>query len=120
MMDLRGRTPLRPGEESAVTAATDQQTQAMAAAALLERWADMVPMWDPSSGERWDSHANRRYEAEKALERRLRNLPGCVLSLDSAGSEVDLTLAGIRVPRQNCLANACRAWAAEIRRRAMQ
>lgn len=101
-----------------MTAASDQTTQAMAAAALLERWADMVPVWDPSSGERWDSYADRRYEAEKVLERRLRHLPGCVLFLDASGINVDLTLAGLRVPRQNCLANACRAWAGEIRRRA--
>ena len=96
---------------------TDTKAPAMAAAALLERWAGTVPLWDPASGERWDSYADRRFEAEKALERQLRNLPGCSLSLDSAGSQVSLTLAGIRVPRQNCLANACYAWAAEIRRR---
>ena len=101
-----------------MTAGPDQKAQALAAAALLERWAGAVPVWDPSAGERWDSYADRRFEAEKALERRLRNLPGCALAMDSAGSQVDLTLAGLRVPRQNCLAKACYAWAAEMRRRA--
>ncbi len=97
---------------------TDNRAQALAAAALLERWAEAVPMWDPSAGERWDHFAERRHEAEQVLERRLRKLPGCELRLDAAGADVDLTLAGIRVPRQNCLSNACRAWAAEVRRRA--
>ena len=96
---------------------TDHNANAMAAAALLERWADAVPMWDPSRGERWDAYTERRYQAEQVLERRLRKLPGCELSIDAAGAHVDLTLAGIHVARQNCLANACRAWAAEIRRR---
>jgi hypothetical protein len=100
-----------------VTTDTQSKTNALAAAALLERWADAVPMWDPAAGERWDAYTERRYAAEQTLERRLRNLPGCQLTLDAAGAQVDLTLAGIHVPRQNCLANACRAWAAEIRRR---
>lgn len=100
-----------------MTVGTDNIAKALAAAALLERWADTVPMWDPSKGERWDAYTDRRYEAELALERRLLQLPGCELLLDAAGSHVDLTLAGIHVRRRNCLANACRAWAAEIRRR---
>ena len=99
-------------------AGTESKTNALAAAALLERWADAVPMWDSSSGERWDSYVDRRYEAERILEKRLRKLPGCELGIDAAGAHLDLTLAGIHVPRQNCLANACRAWAAEVRRRA--
>ena len=96
---------------------TNNDANALAAAALLERWADAVPMWDSSKGERWEAFAERRYEAEQALEQRLRKLPGCGLSMDAAGAHVDLTLAGIHVPRRNCLANACRAWAAEIRQR---
>src|SRR5690349_4259415 len=98
--------------------ATTTKTNALTAADLLERWADAVPNWDPRRGETWDNFADRRFEAEQALERRLRKLPGCELKLDAAGSHADLTLAGIRVRRQNCLANACRAWASEIRRRA--
>ena len=100
-----------------MTTDTQSKTNALAAAALLERWADAVPMWDPAAGERWDGFAERRYKAEQLLERQLRKLPGCELSIDAAGAQVDLTLAGIHVPRQSCLANACRAWAAEIRRR---
>ena len=98
-------------------AGTESKTNALAAAALLERWADAVPMWDSSSGERWDAFTQRRYAAEQDLEKRLRKLPGCVLTIDAGGSHVDLTLSRIHVPRQNCLANACRAWAAEVRRR---
>ena len=98
-------------------AGTDTNANALAAAALLERWANAVPMWDPSKDERWDAFTQRRYAAEQDLERRLRKLPGCELTLDAGGTHVDLTLAGIHVPRQNCLANACRAWASEIRRR---
>ena len=101
-----------------MTAGSDTKAQALAAADLLERWADAVPMWDPGSGEHWDTFAERRYQAELALERRLRKLPGCELLIDAAGAHVDLTLAGIHVRRQNCLANACRDWAAEVRRRA--
>jgi len=96
---------------------SDNNANALAAAALLERWADAVPMWDAAAGERWDAFTERRYLAEQDLERRLRKLPGCELLIDAPGSSVDLTLSGIRVPRQNCLANACRAWASEIRRR---
>ena len=101
-----------------MTAGTDNKAQALAAAALLERWADAVPMWNPASDERWEAFTDRRYEAELALERRLHKLPGCELLIDAAGAHVDLTLAGIHVRRQNCLANACRAWASEVRRRA--
>lgn len=101
-----------------MTAGTDQKAQALAAAALLERWADAVPMWAPGAGERWDAFADRRYEAEKALEERLRKLPGCQLRLDFGSNIVDLALAGIRVRSHACLAGACRAWAAEVRRRA--
>ena len=96
---------------------SDNNANALAAAALLEHWAEAVPMWDPGAGERWDAFTERRYRAELALERRLRKLPGCELTLDAAGAHVDLTLADIHVRRRNCLANACRAWAAEIRRR---
>jgi len=96
---------------------TDTKAKALAAAALLERWADAVPTWAPDAGETWNQFAERRYRAEQVLEERLRRLPTCELALDATGSHVDLVLAGVRVPRQNCLANACRAWASEIRRR---
>src|SRR5689334_4105665 len=74
-----GPTPRLTGEIDAVQDGTDTQTQALAAAALLERWADAIPMWDPEAGERWDGFADRRYQAELTLERRLRQLPGCRL-----------------------------------------
>jgi len=77
---------------------TETKARALATATLLERWADRVPVWDPSSGERWDSYADRRH----ALDARLRKLPDCQLTLAAAKSDVDLTLAGVRVPRQNC------------------
>jgi hypothetical protein len=94
-----------------------QRADALALADLLEHWAAAVPMWDPEDGEPWYVFADRRYSLEKSLERRLRALPTCSLWMDdSTGTHVELSLAGIRVRSEACIASACRAWAAEIRR----
>ncbi|EYD75638.1 hypothetical protein Rumeso_02725 [Rubellimicrobium mesophilum DSM 19309] len=103
-----------------MTVAAENKASALAVAALLERWADEVPHWDPSAGERWDAFADRRYLAEKALKERLRRLPTCVLRTDDCCTEVDFTLAGVRVRSRVCLEDGCRAWAAKMRRQAAQ
>jgi hypothetical protein len=96
------------------------KADALAVAALLERWADEIPRWDVVAGERWDAFAERRYIAERTLKERLRRLPGCVLQVDDAGTQVDLMLAGIRAKSRICLQEACQVWAAEVRRLAEQ
>jgi hypothetical protein len=75
-------------------------------------------MWTAGWNEPWYEFSERRYEAEKALEAKLRRLPSCELRIDPQGTVVELSLGGIRVISRACLAGACRAWAAEVRRRA--
>jgi hypothetical protein len=103
-----------------VTVETDNKADALAVAALLERWADEIPRWDATTGERWDEFADRRFEAERILKERLRRLPTCVLRTDEACAHVELMLAGIKVNSQACLGKGCRAWAEEMKRRTMQ
>lgn len=90
----------------------------LALADLLEEWAGSVPHWDPQAGERWDLFADRRFEAERALRARLRRLPTCVIRTDPALTHVEFALAGIGVEPRASIDGACRAWAAEARRRA--
>jgi hypothetical protein len=103
-----------------VTVEMDNKADALAVAALLERWADEIPRWDASKGERWDEFADRRYQAERVLKERLRRLPTCILRTDDACAHVELMLAGIKVSSQACLEKGCRAWAAEMKRRNTQ
>lgn len=99
-----------------MTAETESRSKVLAAAALLERWAEEVPMWTPGWNEPWYEFSERRFEAEKVLEARLRRSPSCQLWIDGQGTVVELSLAGIRVTSRACLTGACRAWAAEVRR----
>ena len=111
--------PLHLGEKQAVTIGTNSKADAFAVAALLERWADGIPHWDASLGERWDAFADRRFVAERSLMERLRSLPTCTLHTDDACTHVELSLAGVRVKSHVCLEASCRALAAEVRKRAM-
>jgi len=92
-------------------------TELLVLADLMEEWAGAVPRWDPQAGERWDDFAHRRFEIERALRSRLRRLPTCIVRTDLALANVELALAGIRVEARVSLDAACRAWAAEARRR---
>ncbi len=98
-------------------AEADYTSDVLATAGLLERWVDEVPRWDPYTSERWSVFASRHDVAERALEERLHHLPGCELWWSTTSTEVALTLAGLRIRSRAGLGGACRAWAAEIRRR---
>ena len=75
-------------------------------------------MWKHSTSEKWYEFADRQYEAEKELEARLSRLPGCQLRIGLDRLYVELSLGGVRVESKAGLRGACRAWAAEMRKRA--
>jgi hypothetical protein len=95
---------------------TEQGTDVLAVAAKLKRWTDDVPTWDPHTSERWDAFADRHHRAERALEGRLNQLPGCELWMDGTSIEVKLTLAGVCAQSRAGLVGACQAWAAKASR----
>ncbi|TNC68507.1 hypothetical protein [Rubellimicrobium roseum] len=95
---------------------SDRLSDLFSLADLVEEWGAAVPRWNPTAGERWDRLAQRRYEAEQSLRSRLRRLPTCVLRTSPLLTDVDFSLAGIRVEGCPSLDAACRAWAAEARR----
>ena len=98
----------------------EEKTQLLALADLMEQWAAGLPCWEPQSGERWYEFADRRFEAERALTWRLRQLPGSHLRLSTTLNQVGFTLAGIHVEAPACPASACRVWATEARRQTGQ
>ena len=89
----------------------------IAVAELLEQWADALPCGRVQSTERWDVYLERRYKADMALAKRLRELPTCQLSMCPMREQVMLILAGVRVSTERGLADACRAWARAVRAR---
>ncbi|TNC61416.1 hypothetical protein [Rubellimicrobium roseum] len=108
MTDTPGDGAMSPEAKAALLVMADE----------LELWSSDLLGWLPQSPEPLEAFQRRRAWGEGALVKRLRELPGCHVTVKEDGALVELILGGIRVRSADRLKGACEAWIAEARRRA--